>query len=128
MILLLDTHVLLWAAYEPEQLSPVARSLVEDYNNTLVFSAASIWEVAIKSTLARNDFDVDVRVFRRALLEAHYQELNITGAHTAEVADLPTHRKDPFDRLLVAQARVEGISLITSDSILAQYGQPVRLV
>ena len=128
MIILLDTHLLLWAAYEPEQLSRDAMSIIEDHSNTLVFSAASIWEVAIKSALARDDFDVNVRVFRRALLEAQYQELQITGAHTAEVADLPAHHKDPFDRLLVAQARVEGVSLITSDSIVAQYGQPVHHV
>lgn len=128
MIFLLDTHLLLWAAYEPQQLSQETSSIIEDYNHTLVFSAASIWEVAIKSSLARNDFDVDVRVLRRALLEAQYQELHITSAHTVEVADLPSHHKDPFDRLLFAQARVEGITLLTSDRLVAQYGQPVRLV
>lgn len=128
MIFLLDTHLLLWAAYEPDRLSNEASSIIEDYNNTLVFSAASIWEVAVKSSLTRNDFNVDVRILRRALLEAKYQELHITGAHTAEVADLPSHHRDPFDRLLVAQARFEGITLLTSDRMVAQYGPPTRLV
>lgn len=128
MIFLLDTHLLVWAAYESEQLSQETRSIIEDCSHTLVFSAASIWEVAIKSSLARNDFDVDVRVLRRELLEAQYQELHITSAHTAEVADLPPHYKDPFDRLLFAQARVEGITLLTSDRLVAQYDQPVRFV
>jgi len=128
MIFLLDTHLLLWAAYDPDSLSREARSIIDDYSHTLVFSAASIWEVAIKSSLARNDFNVDVRVFRRALLEAEYHELPITGAHTAEVADLPAYHKDPFDRLLVAQARSEGFTLLTSDRMVAQYGEPTRHV
>src|SRR5699024_9083924 len=128
MIFLLDTHLLLWAAYDPDSLSPEARSIIDDYSHTLVFSAASIWVVAIKSSLARNDFNVDVRVFRRALLEAKYHELPITGAHTAEVADLPAYHKDPFDRLLVALARSDAFTLSTSDRMTSMYPQPTRLV
>jgi len=128
VILLLDTPILLWAAYAPAQLSTQARSLVEDHSNTLVFSAASMWEVAIKSSLGRGDFIADARVLRRALLEAGYQELQIDGAQTAAVADLPPLHKDPFDRILVAQARHQGITLVTSDATVAEYGQPTRLV
>lgn len=128
MILLLDTHLLLWAAYEPGWLSAEARQLIEDRSHELVFSAVSVWEVAIKSGLGREDFVADAHVLRRALLESGYAELGITGAHAAAVADLPPHHRDPFDRLLVAQARVEGITLITSDVTLARYGPPVRSV
>lgn len=128
MILLLDTHLLLWAAYEPTHLGKEARSIIEDRGNSLVFSAASIWEVAIKSGLGRDDFVADARVLRRAMLEAGYQELPISGAHTAAVADLPPLHKDPFDRLLVAQARLEGITMLTSDATVAGYGPPVRVV
>src|SRR5690625_5276650 len=124
MIFLLDTHLLLWAAYDPDSLSREARSIIDDYSHTLVFSAASIWEVAIKSSVARNDFNVDVRVFRRALLEAEYNELPITGAHTAEVAELPAYHQDPFDRLLVPRARSEASPLLTSDRMSGQYGEP----
>lgn len=128
MNLLLDTHLLLWAAYDPEQLSVEAVSLIEDRSHTLVFSAASIWEVAIKAGLGREDFVADARVLRRALLEADYQELAITGAHTSGISDLAPLHKDPFDRLLVAQARYEGITLLTSDQAVGKYGPPVRLV
>ena len=128
MILLLDTHLLLWAAYDPDQLSTEAESLIEDRSHTLVFSAASIWETAIKAGLGREDFVADARVLRRALLEADYQELPITGAHTSGISDLAPLHKDPFDRLLVAQARYEGITLLTSDQAVGKYGPPVRLV
>lgn len=128
MILLLDTHILLRAAYDPPGLSQDARSIIEDHSNTLVFSAASIWEVAIKSSLGRKDFLADARVLRRALLEAGYQELPLDGAHTAAVADLPALHKDPFDRILLAQARHEGITLLTSDQTVAAYGQPTRYI
>ena len=128
MILLVDTHLLLWAAYQPERLSSTARSLIEERSNTLIFSAASIWEVSIKSGLGREDFTADARVLRRGLLEADYQEVPISGAHTAAVADLPPTHKDPFDRILVAQARQEGLTLLTSDRTVADYGPPARLV
>lgn len=128
MILLLDTHLLLWAAYEPEKVPASARALVEDEANELVFSAASIWEVAITSSLGREDFTVDAHVLRRALIENDYVELPITGAHAAAVVDLPPLHRDPFDRILVAQARVEGVTLLTADDAVAAYGAPARRV
>ncbi|WP_163544162.1 type II toxin-antitoxin system VapC family toxin [Occultella kanbiaonis] len=128
MILLLDTHLLLWAAYQPERLGSSAIALISDEGNALNFSAASIWEVSIKSGLGRADFTVDSRVLRRALLENGYAELPVTGMHAAAVADLPPIHRDPFDRLLIAQARVEGITLLTSDPLVGQYGSPAELV
>jgi PIN domain nuclease of toxin-antitoxin system len=128
MRLLLDTHVLLWAAYLPERLPAGAAALLSDAANELLFSAASIWEVAIKSGLGREDFDADPHVLRRELLDNGYTELVITGAHTAGVAGLPDIHRDPFDRLLVSQARLEGITLLTADTKVAEYGAPARLI
>lgn len=127
MILLLDTHVVLWAAYAPDQLTPDLRTELADERNSLLFSAASIWEVAIKAATGRSGFTADARVLRRALIENGYAELPITGAHAAAVADLPPRHRDPFDRLLVAQSRVEGVQLLTVDQQVAGYGPPVRL-
>lgn len=128
MQLLLDTHILLWAAYSPEKLPPATVEQLSDESNDLLFSAASIWEVAIKASQRRDDFHADPRVLRRELLESGYRELTITGAHAVAVAGLPPIHRDPFDRILVAQARVEGITLITSDRKVAAYGSPTRLV
>ncbi|MGZ3304592.1 MAG: type II toxin-antitoxin system VapC family toxin [Asticcacaulis sp.] len=128
MKLLLDTHLLLWAAGLPERLPAGALLLMEDPGNTLVFSAASLWEIAIKSSLGRADFEVDARLLRRGLLDNGYEELPITGAHAAAVANLPDLHKDPFDRMLVSQSQVEGIVLLTSDAMVAQYPGPIRLV
>ncbi|MDF1488992.1 type II toxin-antitoxin system VapC family toxin [Tessaracoccus caeni] len=128
MLLLLDTHLLLWAAYEPGKLSDEARRLIVDPANTLVFSAASIWEVAIKSGLGRSDFAVDANVLRRALVDNGYVELAISAAHAASVSALPPIHHDPFDRILLAQARAEGITLLSSDGKVGQYGSPVRSV
>jgi PIN domain nuclease of toxin-antitoxin system len=128
MLLLLDTHLLLWAAYEPEKLPAASRALIEDGRNTLLFSAASIWEVAIKAGLGREDFTVDAGVLRRGLIENGYQELALTSDHAAAVADLPPLHKDPFDRVLMAQARREGITLVTADARVAEYGHPTLLV
>ena len=110
MNLLLDTQVLLWAAGEPDWLPGEACSLIEDPASELVYSAASLWEVAIKKGLGREDFRVDPRVLRRGLLEHDYTELGVTGAHAVAVDTLPRIHKDPFDRLLVAQAQIEGIT------------------
>ena len=128
MRLLLDTHILLWAASSWRRLSPQARILLEDENNTLVFSVASIWEVAIKRGLGRSDFRVDPRLLRRGLMDNGYEELPILGQHTVAVDGLPPLHKDPFDRLLVAQALVEGITLLTMDSIVAGYPAPIQAV
>ena len=125
---LLDTHLLLWAAHAPERLSGKALAVFNDPQNELLFSATSLWEIAIKTGLGRDDFKVDARVFRRALLNNGYQELAISSAHAVHLTDLPTLHKDPFDRMLVAQATAEGITLITSDSVVAGYPGPVQLV
>lgn len=128
MKLLLDTHLLLWAAGEPERLSAQARTLMESPEHELVFSAASLWEVAIKSGLGRDDFKLDASVLRRGLIENGYLELPIGGDHVVAVASLPSLHRDPFDRLLVAQAQVEGITLLTSDPLVAAYPGPIRKV
>ncbi len=125
MKLLLDTHLLLWAAGSPDQLPPKARTMLEDPANELLFSAASLWEITIKRSLGRADFQVDARVLRRGLLDNGYLELPITSEHTVFIESLPTIHKDPFDRILVAQATVEGITLLTADVLVAQYPGPI---
>lgn len=127
MKLLLDTHLLLWAAGLPNRLSPATRKLIEQPANELLFSAASIGEVAIKRSLGRSDFQADPRLLRRGLLDNGYIELPICSHHVVAVDSLPPIHKDPFDRLLVAQATVEGITLLTADTVVAEYPGPVRL-
>lgn len=128
MRLLLDTHVLLWAAYRPERLSAEATELLSDPTNELLFSAASIWEVAIKAGLGRTDFTADPHVLRRELVDNGYRELAISALHASGVSGLPDIHRDPFDRLIVAQARAEGITLLTADAKVLAYGAPVRLI
>ena len=128
MKLLLDTHLLLWAAGQPEQLSAKARALLNNPRNELLFSVASIWEIALKRGLGRKDFRVDPRLLRRGLLDNGYRELPITSEHAVTIDSLPPLHKDPFDRILVAQAMVEGITLLTADPLLARYPGPVRSV
>jgi PIN domain nuclease of toxin-antitoxin system len=128
MKLLLDTHLLLWAAGHPDRLSATASALLQDPDNDLTFSAASLWEIAIKRGMQRQDFQVDARQLRRALLDNLYQELPIAGSHAVAIDSLPPIHKDPFDRILIAQAMVEGITLLTVDPIVAQYPGPVRRV
>ena len=128
MKLLLDTHLLLWAAGVPDKLSEAARGLLNEPENLLIFSVASIWEVAIKQSLKRSDFRADARLLRRGLLDNGYEELPITGAHAVALDILPPLHKDPFDRILLAQAQVEGIVLLTSDDQVAQYPGAVRRV
>ena len=122
MKLLLDTHVLLWAAAEPDRLKEPVREMLSDPDNELFFSAASIWEVAIKSGLGRPEFSVDPNLLRRGLVDRGYLELAISAAHAAAVMELPPLHKDPFDRLIVAQARHEGFLLLTADGMVAAYG------
>lgn len=128
MNLLLDTHLLLWAASEPQRLSAKARALLLDPSNQLVFSSASLWEIAIKNGLERSDFNVDPRRLWRMLLVNGYRELSVTSEHTVAVNDLPLLHKDPFDRILVAQARIEGLTLLTADKMVAKYGDGVKKV
>ncbi len=128
MKLLLDTQLLLWAAGQPERLSAAARKQLNDPKNELLFSAASLWEIAIKNSLGREDFRVEPRLLRRGLLDNGYTELPITSQHAVNIDGLPPRHKDPFDRLLLEQAFTEGITLLTTDSQLAKYRGPVRKV
>ena len=130
MKLLLDTHLLLWAAAggSAAGLPQAAEDLILDPSSELIFSAASIWEVAIKSGLGRDDFVVDAGVLRRGLADNGYAELAISAAHAAAVGALPPIHKDPFDRLLVAQATAEGVTLLTADAVVASYPGPIQLV
>lgn len=128
MKFLLDTHLLLWVAADSPRLPDALRALLNDTQNAFAFSAASIWEVVIKHGLGRSDFVADPLRLRRGLLNNDYNELPITSEHALAIASLPPLHRDPFDRVLVAQARIEGIPLLTVDSTLAAYGAPVRLL
>jgi PIN domain nuclease of toxin-antitoxin system len=128
MRVLLDTQLLLWAAGEPEKLSREARDLIDDFENQLIFSAVSLWELALKQTLGRRDLRVDARILRRGLLDNGYLELPVTGAHAVAMDSLPLLHNDPFDRMLIAQAKAEGAALLTVDPLVAQYHEPVRMV
>jgi PIN domain nuclease of toxin-antitoxin system len=123
--LLLDTHLLLWAAAEDERLPLAASAMIKDPRHSLTFSAANIWEVVIKSSLGRSDFRVNPRLLRRKLLQNGYSELPVSSDHTLAVSDLPEIHKDPFDRILIAQALAEGLTLLTSDPIVASYPGPI---
>ncbi len=126
MKLLLDTRLLLWAAGEPDRLPLAALTEIENRDNDLMFSAASLWEVTIKRGLGRQDFTVDPRLLRRGLVDNGYHELPITSEHAVAADGLPPIHKDPFDRILIAQSIVEGITLLTVDDLVAQYPAPVR--
>lgn len=124
MNLLLDTHILLWAAARADLLPPGSRAMLQDMGNTLWFSVASIWEVAIKRALDRPDFRTDPGVLRAGLLSAGYRELAVEGRHVIAVAALPRLHADPFDRILLAQAMTEGMQLLTADARVLAYGGP----
>jgi len=128
MKLLLDTHLLLWAAAASERMPRQARKMINASDNDLYFSAASLWEIVIKQGLGRADFQVDPKELRRGLTENGYSELDITSEHAIAVNTLKSLHKDPFDRLLIAQAIVEGMTLLSSDSAVSQYEGPVRKV
>lgn len=128
MKLLLDTQILLWAAGQPERLSAAARRQLNNPKNELLFSAASLWEITIKKSLGRDDFRVEPRLLRRGLLDNGYVELPVTSEHAVNLDSLPDLHKDPFDRILLAQALSEGITLLTADAQLARYPGPVRRV
>jgi len=125
--LLLDTHLLIWAAAGIGHVPVGARVLMETPDNSLYFSVASLWEIAIKQGLNRPDFQVDARILRHGLLDNGYHELAIFSAHAVAIGLLPPIHKDPFDRLLIAQASVEGITLLTDDATVAKYPGPIRL-
>ncbi len=128
MKLLLDTHIVLWAAGQPEKLSESARILLTTSGNFLFFSAASIWEIVIKRGLGREDFKVDPHRLRKMLIVHGYTELPVTAEHALSVEALPLLHKDPFDRLLLAQARTEGMLLLTVDAAVIQYQESVVAV
>ena len=125
MKLLIDTHLLLWAA--ADTLPADARSYFTDEENELFFSAASIWEVIIKKGLNRPDFQVDPIALYWGLLDNGYTEIDITSRHALLVASLPAIHKDPFDRILIAQAKAESTVLLTSDKTVSHYS-PVIFV
>jgi PIN domain nuclease of toxin-antitoxin system len=128
MRILPDTHILMWVAIDSAKLPGAARQMLIDQNNQIYFTALTIWEIAIKTALGKKGFDTDAATFRRALVANGYIELPITSEHAIAVSALPPLHKDPFDRILIAQATVEGITLITSDRQLAKYPGPIRKV
>jgi PIN domain nuclease of toxin-antitoxin system len=120
---LLDTHVLLWFLGEPDRLSETTRSLIENRGNRMLVSAATAWEIAIKRALGRLDCPANLE---EILADQHFESLSISIAHALEVASLPLHHGDPFDRMLVAQAKLEGATIVTTDARLAEYGVPIH--
>jgi PIN domain nuclease of toxin-antitoxin system len=128
MNFLVDTHLLLWASITPQKLSAKARVFLEDGKNILWFSAVSILEVAIKQSLKRSEFRIDPRPLRAGLFQMGYTELPLEGRQALDLVDMPYFHTDPFDRLLVAQARSEGMLLLTADKQLSAYGDFVELV
>lgn len=128
MKLLLDTHILLWSAGQPERLSDPIRAMLASPENALFFSAVSIWEMVIKLALGREDFRVDPDRLIKMLLAHGYEELPVTAEHALRVHLLPPLHKDPFDRMLVAQALAEGMTLVTGDEAVLQYQDPLRVV
>lgn len=128
MKLLIDTHLLLWAAAGDRRLPRAAREAMADPENDMVFSIASLWEIAIKRGLRQADFEADPRLLRRGAIDNGYRELPILGEHAVAVGALPLIHKDPFDRMLISQAQVEGMVLLTMDKVLVRYPAPVRLV
>ena len=123
MRLLLDTHIFLWWTSGARQLSPKARRAIENGNNECWFSIASAWEMAIKSSLGKLVIEQSLERFIAEQLSANgFRLLGIDLRHTAAVMSLPWHHRDPFDRLLVVQAQIEGLTLVTSDKSLTAYG------
>jgi PIN domain nuclease of toxin-antitoxin system len=126
--LLLDTHILLWAAARDRMMSERADALLRDEANALWFSAAAIWEIAIKRGLDRPDFRTNPEEMRTGLLSNGYKELPVAAHHAAAVVNLPRVHGDPFDRIMVVQAQVEGMRFVTSDKVITDYGAWVELV
>ena len=127
-MLLLDTHLILWAAFEPARLSANASRRLRSRRVPLAFSLASLWEVAIKTSLGRPDFAIDPDLLHRGLLAEGFVELPLRAAHAVRVASLPWIHRDPFDRMLIAQAMEDRLTLLTADATLAKYGRFVKVV
>ena len=128
MRVLLDTQIVLWALTDSPRLSAEARAIILDPESDIYFSAASIWEIAIKHRLARHDMPVSAEEAAKLCKQAGYIELSITSVHTAATEALPLHHADPFDRILVAQAKSEPMHLLTHDRLLPQYGDGILFV
>ena len=128
MNFLIDTQLVIWALLDDRRLSQEARQILDTADNRLQFSVCTIWEIAIKRGLNRAGFQFDPREIRRHLIRNGCTELAILSEHVVEVDSLPHLHKDPFDRLLIAQAMVEGITLLTTDSTIARYPGPIRKV
>ena len=128
MNLLLDTHLLLWAVTDDDRLSVKARELIEDDKNQLYFSVVNIWETAIKHNLGKQSFLFEPRRVRRSLLEHGFREIEISSEHAIAAGELPLLHRDPFDRLLIAQASAEDAVLLTADVVMTRYTGSVRLV
>ena len=127
MSLLLDTQILIWQVFGSDRLNTTVRDRISGVDQRF-FSVVSLWEVVIKAGLGRTDFNHDARAMRRALIDVGYAELPVNALHVFEVGNLQPLHGDPFDRLLIAQARVEGLTLLTADKVLARYGSPVERV
>lgn len=125
MNLLLDTHVALWAITDSPKLSKKARELIESPKSSVWISAATVWEIAIKHGLGRGDMPVSSQDALRYFRESGYRFLPVEPEHVAAVEDLPAHHGDPFDRILVAQAIVEPMRLITHDPVVARYSDAI---
>jgi PIN domain nuclease of toxin-antitoxin system len=121
MRVLTDTHILLWSLLRPARLDAACRDVLESPEHQVFFSAVNIWEIAIKRALDRPDFDVEPDAVHRAALETGFRELPISAVHAAAVRHLPPHHRDPFDRLLIAQARTEPLLLMTDDPLIDLY-------
>jgi len=126
--ILLDTHLLLWALYEPRHLPDGALDELGDPETDVWFSAVNVWEIAIKTSLGRPEFTVDPIEARKAALDIGFVELAVDGIAAAAVRALPPIHGDPFDRLLVAQALTTGHTLVTHDDVLGRYPGPIQVV
>lgn len=125
---LLDTHLLIWLAFHDKKLPKQVADIHEDPESELYFSVISIWETAIKQALGRKDFQADAGWLRNGLLNEGYTEILVEGRHALDVRSLPHLHRDPFDRMLIAQARVEGLVLLTSDEAISKYSGPIKRV
>ncbi|MDG6309361.1 type II toxin-antitoxin system VapC family toxin [Glaesserella parasuis] len=125
MKILLDSHILLWLAWDKkENLSPQAVELLDDPTSEIYFSLASLWEIAIKSSLGKPDFDIDVEALEQGLIQVGCRMLAIELPHILKQAQYPFIHRDPFDRLLMAQAEVENVFFMTADTMILKYQKP----